>query len=66
MLDLAPTDERYALRKAAEARESAEAAKDPADRHFWLSMEAKWTSIAGTSAFLERINTLYRSIEARH
>jgi hypothetical protein len=55
MLRLTPVDQRYALDRAANAKESADTAKNDEDRHFWTQMEARWQGVADTSAFLERL-----------
>jgi uncharacterized protein YdaU (DUF1376 family) len=46
MLRLVPSDARYALKKAAAAREKARSAMDGDLRQFWQRMEVKWLALS--------------------
>jgi hypothetical protein len=53
MLRLTPTNQGYALYKAASARKKALAAANVEEREHWLAMEAKWQEIADTGGLTE-------------
>ncbi len=63
MLQLHAPKTRYALEKAADAREKARTAADEDTRLFWQDMEAKWLHLAGSSQFVEQLNDYIRSIK---
>jgi hypothetical protein len=55
---------RLYLERAANAREKAAAAVDPATRRFYLAMESKWMDLAST-AVVERVDLFLQSREFR-
>ena len=56
---------RLYLERAADARERAAAAVDPATRRFYLAMESKWMDLAASTAFVERVDLFLQSREFR-
>jgi len=56
---------RLYLERAANARERAAAAVDPATRRFYLAMESKWMDLAASTAVVERVDLFLQTREFR-
>ena len=54
---------RLYLERAANAREKAAAAVDPATRRFYLAIESKWMDLASSTAVVERVDLFIQTRE---
>ena len=61
MLDRITDPRETCLRKAAKAREQAEAAVDPELRGFYAKMEQRWSHLADSIAYVDRVDQMLRT-----
>ena len=56
MFQLSYPNAHYALEKAAETKQRAQAATDERSRRFWETLQAKWLGLAGCGSFAGQLN----------
>ncbi len=64
MLLITPADQRYALARAAEARENARSARSEEDRQFWAEMEVRWQYLVESDALVQHLNDFTSALDA--